>query len=507
MNRLRQRQGWIFSLLIVGGGVVAWGQLSLFAHAVCPPLQRLVLYGAALVWWIVFALYALLTRDDSLLRKISSWLLMGGLILATSTLMGGALVKNPSVRLVYCPGEICQQADLAKTLREQHRFQAAVDVARACLETAAPSSECLTRCAEELVLGVYEKIGEETEHVLEKGEGRWETCQSMSDNLQEAYLVAQQHGLEKLKLAVQERQARVNLLCPTPTVTPMPTSTPTPTPTPTPVVEVEVLRAQRVGNQAYVDLRVFKNGKEVTSLTASDFVVRSGDASVAFEVENRHADDPVCVVAVIDNSGSIYPGRKAIQVAVQKLNDLRKPGDELGMVLFSSHDEIRVFPPSPNSLEPSVVTGEGDLTALWDATLEGLDLLSECQPQHRYLIVLTDGMDNDSVHLEGDPSDKARAVAELAAQQHVSICGVGVQSSVALDENSLRLASYGCGYYPAADFDQVAAVFQQIFGFVRDFYRLSWDASLMSDATVNIEVMGREVTVNVQEISLTSGRK
>lgn len=253
--------------------------------------------------------------------------------------------------------------------------------------------------------------------------------------------------------------------------------------------------------ETLVDVRVIdlRTGKSIAGLSPSAFKVIRDKKPLPFKLEERSADDPVCVIAVVDNSGSIKPGLPAIRRAILKLNDQRKPGDQLGMVVFAGHDNIQGYGPSGSPLDPGLITGSGQLTALWDAALTGLSLADRCTPSFRYLILLTDGGDNDSQLLGGDNLAKAREVERRAAKVNVSICAVGIQSKQ-LERAPLEVAAYGCGYYEANNFDAVAGLFERIFGYVRDFYRIHLDAKdVPIGSTLVIYANGAEVSIEVSK--------
>jgi len=260
------------------------------------------------------------------------------------------------------------------------------------------------------------------------------------------------------------------------------------------VIRVEVLRTRYSEREAFVDVRVWQGGQTLKGLKAEDFRLFSGGKPLSFQFEARSADDPVCVIAVVDNSGSVRPGLEQIRQALRKLNDARKSGDELGMVVFAAHNQIDQVPPSTDPLPAEKVNATGMMTALWDATLTGLDIARSCSYSNRYLILLTDGRDNDSRRLKGDNLTRAEEIAQRAAQEGVAICAVGVASKD-LEEEPLRRVATGCGYYPAANFEEVASLFQDIFGYVRDFYRLRVEPGAVSPgARAILQVLGVEVT-------------
>ena len=188
-------------------------------------------------------------------------------------------------------------------------------------------------------------------------------------------------------------------------------------------LEIEVLRARRGERDVLIDVRVWERGQILRGLKAGDFTLLVNSRSAPFTFEARRADDPVCLIAVVDNSGSVAPGLSQIREALGKLSAARKPNDELGLVVFGAHDEIFVRQaPTPAPLNTQGVNASGDYTALWDGVLEGLETAQGCSAANRYLVVLTDGHDNDSRRLGGDSMTQAREIARRAATQDVNIC-------------------------------------------------------------------------------------
>lgn len=241
-------------------------------------------------------------------------------------------------------------------------------------------------------------------------------------------------------------------------------------------VTLEVLNTHLTEEHAYVDVRVLVGGEKQTGLTSEAFTLLvNGQQAPVAAVEERSADDPVCVIAVLDDSGSVFNNLAQMRAAVQVLNDLRKPGDRLGLTLFAETAKVHSpQTPSDAALNPELVTGQGNYTALWDGIVEALAQAEQCATDARYLIVVTDGGNNQKptrMSAEGDNLERARRVAELADEADVSICTIGVQSAQ-FEEEPLKLAAQDCKYSEAASFDEVATLFQDIFGFVRGFYRI-----------------------------------
>lgn len=489
-RRLRRRTGWFVFLLIAGASAVWAGKSWLFVEAQCPRLQDTILYAVAGGATLLALLWAALTKNDAPVAILGSILGLAAGILLIATMTGGFLSTVPRVQAVFCPARICEQANFVQSLRNTGKLHAAEEAARDCLmmqPSTQAERDCQQRCASELVRILYEKSDPLSLPAWERG--REQACRENSYCLDEALELSTRYGEEDLAQMVQERQRRLTEAC----------ATPTPYVPPTPVIRVEVLRTRHSEREAFVDVRVLQGGQTIQNLKAKDFRLFGGGKPLAFQFEARSSDDPVCLIAVVDNSGSVRPGLEQIREALRKLNDARKPKDELGMVVFARHDEISVCEPSDAPLPTDRVDATGGLTALWDGALVGLETARTCHYSNRYLVLLTDGKDNDSRRLKGDNLTKAREIAEQAAKQGVSVCTVGVASKD-LEEEPLRLAATGCGYYSAENFDQVASLFYELFGYMRDFYRLRVEPGAVSPGSrVTLQVLSAEVTFAFSE--------
>jgi len=486
MRKLRRRMGWFLFLILAGMGAGLAGKFGLFVEARCPRLQDTVLYAVAGGATLLALLWAAWTRNDSLAAVAGSIVFLPVGILFVASWAGGLLSTWPPLQSVYCPPRICEQAQSVRSYRESGKLDAAEEAARECVRRnplTQAEENCRKQCAEELVRVLIEKSDPNSLPPWERG--REQACGGASNRLKEALELCDDYGLsEDLKQRVQERQRRLDEAC----------ATPTPYVSPTPTVRAEVLRARHTEKEAFIDVRVFRGNQSLQNLKEEEFRLFCEGKPVRFEFEVRASDDPVCLIAVVDNSGSIRPGLAQIQEAIRKLNEFRKPMDKLGMVVFARHDQISVREPSEAPLPADKIDGKGALTALWDATLVGLKTAQSCPYPNRYLILLTDGRDNDSQELKGDNRARAQEIARRAAEQGVSICTVGVASKD-LEEDPLRLAAHGCNYYPAENFDQVANLFQDIFGSIRDFYRLRVEPSVVPpDSKCTLQVLGAEVS-------------
>ena len=60
--------------------------------------------------------------------------------------------------------------------------------------------------------------------------------------------------------------------------------------------------------------------------------------------------------------------------------------------------------------------------------------------------------------------------------------------------------AYGCGYSQASNFDVLAGQFQSVFGYARDFYRITISSGSVSPGeTIALKYSMAEVTIDLSE--------
>jgi len=183
---------------------------------------------------------------------------------------------------------------------------------------------------------------------------------------------------------------------------PAPSEPPTPASGQTPNV-------QRKGGgftiSAKVDLVVLpatvadKKGRLVNNLTQSDFQVYEGSVPQKLSVFS-HADVPVSMGIVIDDSGSMKEKRPAVNAAALAFVETSNPQDQVFIVNFNDV----YYLDTPGDFAGNMEDLRGALTkidsrggtALYDAIYASLDHLHLGNRDKKALLVVTDGEDNAS---------------------------------------------------------------------------------------------------------------
>ena len=239
--------------------------------------------------------------------------------------------------------------------------------------------------------------------------------------------------------------------------------------------------------QGILDFRLTTNGETVEDLETSDVSVQSGNPPNDIEVIDlkwRTRNQPICIIAVVDDSGSIKngpsnrDGLQDIRDAIARLNISRATVTnlELGMVVFN--ENIISISPSKSDLDPNRVTATGSYTHLWAGIQAGLDLAKDCQagPLDRYLFVVTDGKNEWDPSNPENPNTRStlKTVIDHAKEDQASICTVGIKSDK-LDGTAvqaLKDAAVGCKYKLAETTDEVGTLLDQYLTNRINSYRL-----------------------------------
>ncbi len=254
---------------------------------------------------------------------------------------------------------------------------------------------------------------------------------------------------------------------------------------PPPVLAMELLGYREA--QGTIDFRFIEDGAPVATLESGDVSIRRGNPTQDLRVKDlkwRSKNQPICVIAVVDDSGSIKngpsnrDGLQDIRDAIARLNISRATVTnlELGMVVFN--ENIISISPSKSDLDPNRVTATGSYTHLWAGIQAGLDLAKDCQagPLDRYLFVVTDGKNEWDPSNPENPNTRStlKTVIDHAKEDQASICTVGIKSDK-LDGTAvqaLKDAAVGCKYKLAETTDEVGTLLDQYLTNRINSYRL-----------------------------------
>jgi Ca-activated chloride channel family protein len=193
-----------------------------------------------------------------------------------------------------------------------------------------------------------------------------------------------------------------------------------------------------------------------------------------------HADIPVTVGLVIDNSGSMSPKRAEVVTAALTFVKASNPHDEVFVVTFN--DKVRPglppdtpFTDDPEELRAALLKDESaGRTCLYDAIAYSLHYLDKGRRDKKTLVVVSDGGDNASAI---SWSQALRRTEESRA----TIYTIGIFDEQDLDRNPAvlrKLAQISGGeYFQLHNVDEIVQVCRKIASDIRNRYTIAYTPS------------------------------
>jgi len=150
--------------------------------------------------------------------------------------------------------------------------------------------------------------------------------------------------------------------------------------------------------EVVLNATVLEGSQIVQNLTKNDFQVYE-DGVKQNIISFQHTDLPVSMGLVVDNSGSMYRKRPAVNKSALDLISASNPNDEAFVVNFSDEAFIdQDFTSNISKLRDGLshIESRGG-TALYDAVVASADkLVADAKRPKQVLVVITDGEDNAS---------------------------------------------------------------------------------------------------------------
>ena len=447
----------------------------------CPRLQQLLLAISLGSFWLLCVGF-LVFGPDGPIDQLIAVVLMVAIGLGLPLFGGDFLASVPQLRSRFC--QACGSLkDIEDRVEKQPEI--AEDLASKCQppETALQIQALLN----------WSDILKAENNCVEAKE-KLQKAQKLTGGLPqtEPNKTLKQRVTEKLQAYEDSRACRPTpeptaTTPPTPTTPPTRTPEPTATPMPTPVLAISLL-GSRPG-KGVIDFRLTADLTPVPGLTQAEAALSTANQTKLpiKGLAERSKNDPICVIAIVDNSSSIKE-LKLLQDAIKGLNKMRaqRPTMLLGMVVFDTKIVHRV-PPSDQDLNVKLITGTGGNTALWLGVDTGITMANDCGDTpalDRYLFVVTDGDDNASVITKADIISKANT-------DGLGICTVGIESE-ALKPQPLKDAAVGCSYQFAEDITKVQNLLQTFLYDTENSYRLT---TVPYNCPAKLEVRGTSLEV------------
>ncbi len=153
-----------------------------------------------------------------------------------------------------------------------------------------------------------------------------------------------------------------------------------------------------------------RDGHYVPGLRREDFIVYEEDMAQDVTYFNTGQDEPVSLGLIVDTSGSMLNKIVSARRALRRCVDTVRPRDEVFLEAFNQRPLLlQDFTDSRALLlqATSLLQPEGG-TALYDAILDGLHRVQQGRRQKKALVVITDGLDVNSLASRNQTLDAIR---------------------------------------------------------------------------------------------------
>jgi Ca-activated chloride channel family protein len=221
-----------------------------------------------------------------------------------------------------------------------------------------------------------------------------------------------------------------------------------------------------------------KSGRHVEGLRRSDFRVYEDGVRQNLAVFS-HADVPVTVGILIDDSGSMRVVRPAVDAAAWTFVKTSNPGDQVFVVTFNQAYDFDLPEPFAANMDQlrSALNHIGSRggTALYDAVYASLDHLTLGNQDKKVLLVITDGHDNSSAHTFSQ-------LIRYEEQSNAQVYTIGLLDGGAgspgeqLDAGIIKKMAYvtgGKAFFPES-LAEVGDVCEHVAHLIRDQYTLGY---------------------------------
>jgi VWFA-related protein len=228
-----------------------------------------------------------------------------------------------------------------------------------------------------------------------------------------------------------------------------------------------------------------KRGRVVNDLTPEDFRVYEDGALQKLSVFS-HADIPVTMGIVIDDSGSMREKREAVNAAALTFVKTSNPQDQVFVVNFNDVyylDTPGDFASNIEDLKSALdkIDSRGG-TALYDAVYASLDHVKLGNRDKKTLLVITDGEDNASrytfeelIHYSQKSDAVIYTIGLLGSEEPGGLFKIhgGSAHRAAKILEKLAEATGGQAYFPKS-LDDVQSTCEQIAHDIRNQYTLAY---------------------------------
>ena len=237
-----------------------------------------------------------------------------------------------------------------------------------------------------------------------------------------------------------------------------------------------------------------KDGSPISGLQPVNFeLFENGVSKPIVDLSTVLSPIPVSVALVLDVSDTMTPELPNVIAASKQFVDLLNPDDEAAIIKFAKTIELKQpFTNDNNALISAIdnaYTGSIFATVMYDALWSAIDNTAN-QPNHRSVVVISDGKDEDPANPNRKGSVKTLTeVINHAKETEVNIFTIGIGDPVSTDV-MLQLANETGGqYFAAPNSNQLVSIYQAIRDILDGQYIIKYSSSSTAFGSITLDVV------------------
>jgi Ca-activated chloride channel homolog len=241
--------------------------------------------------------------------------------------------------------------------------------------------------------------------------------------------------------------------------------------------DIATIEVAQVDNTAYPNVTLFvrvldRNGQRIPNLVADQFTVEEDGQPVELVGFNPVNASPIQTLMMLDVSGSMRENRKidGAKKAALAFVDLMRSQDLVELLAFNENIyQLSGFTSDAESLRQEIDgLGANGGTSWYDAVIDASQQASGLSGR-KSLLLLTDGLDEDSRYSYNEAVDAARASG-------ASVYTIGLGPKGKYDEDRLQniAEETGGAFYHAPSASELEALYRQIAQNTQDEYVLTY---------------------------------
>jgi VWFA-related protein len=222
-----------------------------------------------------------------------------------------------------------------------------------------------------------------------------------------------------------------------------------------------------------------KDGFPVTGLLPDNVALFENGELKTIELTPLISVMPISVAMVLDFSDSMSFFQDDVKASSKQFVNLLNSDDEAAIYKFASTIDLKQPFTNNKSLLLSAIdndyTGGVGATLMYDALWSAIDVAAD-RPNHRSIILISDGKDEDPPNSPGSVKTLTQVINH-AKETNVSIYTIGLGETVhAVILNQLANETGG-QYFAAPNSDQLAGIYQAIRDILDGEYKITYSSS------------------------------